>query len=99
HTNDVAPFIDLAHNRTMIPVRAVSDALGAEIDWIAQTGTVQIYTDAGMHQLTAGSPLPDGMGVPVSLQGRVFVPIRYVAEVLGATVRWDEVNSAVYIYQ
>jgi len=99
HTNDVAPFIDFDYNRTMIPVRAVSEALGAETDWIAQTGSVQITTGSGTHQLTVGTPLPDGMGVPASLQGRVFVPIRYVAEVLGATVRWDEENSAVYIYQ
>ena len=99
YTNDAAPFIDPTYNRTMIPLRAVSEALGAEADWISQTLTVQILTDADTHYLTVDVPLPDGMGIPVNLRGRVFVPIRYVAEILGATTRWDSANSAVYIYQ
>jgi len=98
HTNDVAPFIDPAYNRTMIPLRAVSEALGAEVEWIAATRTVLIATNTGEHQLTVDVPLPDGMGVPVLLDNRVLVPIRYVAEILGATTRWDGTNSAVYIY-
>jgi len=98
HTNDVAPFIDPAYNRTMIPLRAVSEALGAEVEWIAATRTVSIATATVEHQLTVDVPLPDGMGVPVLLDNRVLVPIRYVAEILGATTRWDGVNSAVYIY-
>jgi len=97
-TNDVAPFIDPAYNRTMIPLRAVSEALGAEVEWIAATRTVLIATATGEHQLTVDVPLPDGMGVPVLLDNRVLVPIRYVAKILCATTRWDGVNSAVYIY-
>ena len=29
---------------------------------------------------------------------RTFVPLRYVSEILGAEVRWNEVTRAVYIY-
>ncbi|MCL2388687.1 MAG: copper amine oxidase N-terminal domain-containing protein [Defluviitaleaceae bacterium] len=98
HTNDVAPFIDATYNRTMIPLRAASEALGAEIHWFPQSRRVSIVTGIDEHQLTVDVPLADGMGVPVIRDGRVLVPIRYVAEILGATTRWDGVNSAVYIY-
>jgi len=99
HANDVAPFIDTAYNRTMIPLRAVSEAMGAEVDWCPETRTAHIYTGNDVHQLTIGVPLPGDMGVPVIVQGRVLVPFRYVSEVLGATIRWDALNTAAYVYQ
>lgn len=34
---------------------------------------------------------------PVNIDGRVYVPARYVAEALGATVEWDNANNAVVI--
>ena len=37
-------------------------------------------------------------GVPALLNGRVFVPIRYVVEVLGASIYWDGEARAVYIH-
>jgi len=99
HTNDVAPFIDAAHGRTMIPLRAVIEAFDAEVEWNPTARTVQIFTDTGVHQLTIDTPLPGGMGVPVIREERVFVPLSYVAGLLGAYPRWDGANSAAYIYQ
>jgi len=100
HVNDVAPFIDPAHDRVMIPLRAVSEALGARVEWIQETLSVEIFTTAGVTTLYVGVPLPDSMGTPVLLQDRVFVPLRYVAETLGALdIRWDEDNNAAYVYQ
>ena len=99
HTNDVAPFIDVAHGRTMIPLRAVIEAFDAEVEWNPTARTVQIFTDTGVHQLTIDTPLPGGMGVPVIREERVFVPLSYVAGLLGAYPRWDNANLAAYIYQ
>ncbi|MCL2199807.1 MAG: copper amine oxidase N-terminal domain-containing protein [Defluviitaleaceae bacterium] len=39
------------------------------------------------------------MGTPLNVNGITFVPVRYVSETTGATVRWDGANNAVYIYQ
>ncbi|MBO4941294.1 MAG: copper amine oxidase N-terminal domain-containing protein [Clostridia bacterium] len=39
-TLDVAPF--LYNERTMVPARAIAEALGADVDWIDQTSTVVI---------------------------------------------------------
>lgn len=98
HTNDVAPFIDPVYGRTMVPLRAVSAALGIDVDWVSATRTVLIFTDAGVRSLPVDEPLPDGMGTPVIYRDRAFVPLRYVSELLGAEVRWDGANRVAYVY-
>jgi len=98
HTNDVAPFIDPAYDRTMIPLRAVSEALGAEVEWIGATRTVLIFIHDEIDTLLVDVSIPGGMGVPVIISDRVLVPLRFVAERLGAEVRWDGANRAAYVY-
>jgi len=98
HINDVTPFIDPAFDRVMIPLRAVSEALGAEVEWLPETRTVRIFTATGIQTLIVDVPLPDGMGTPIIVSNRVLVPLRFVAEHLGAEVRWDDVNRAAYVY-
>ena len=97
HAIDVVPFIDPAYNRTMLPLRAVADALGARVNWCDETRVVTIYHGDEILTLTIGVSLPDNMGVPVIVDDRAFVPARYVVEFLGAEVYWDEANRAVYI--
>ncbi|MCL2388398.1 MAG: stalk domain-containing protein [Defluviitaleaceae bacterium] len=99
HLNEVAPFIDPAYNRTMIPLRAAAEALGADVEWASETRTVTMITSTAELALVVDVPLPDGKGTPTIRQSRTVVPIRYISEVLGAVVRWDSVNRAVYIYQ
>ena len=93
---DAAPFI--ADERAMVPLRNIAEALGATVGWHDETRTVTITRDTTVLTLAIDQPLPDGMGTAVIVYDRTFVPARYVSEMLGATVRWDDVNSAVYIY-
>jgi hypothetical protein len=93
--SDAAPFI--AQGRTMIPLRIISEALGASVSFNSATGTVTIIHKGAQISLLIDTPLPNDMGTPVVINGRTFVPIRYVSETLGAAVRWDNTNSAVYI--
>ena len=44
-TLDTAPFIDSDY--TLIPVRAVAEALSADVDWIDETRTVVITNSKG----------------------------------------------------
>jgi hypothetical protein len=97
-TSDVAPFIDPAYQRTMIPLRVIAEGLGADVLWDGDTQTIRIIRDWEEASLTIGEPLPGGMGVAVMRYDRVFVPLLYVSEVLGAGVRWDGVARAAYIY-
>jgi|GEM_PF-3885584 len=95
-TAEVAPFI--YDGRTMIPLRLVAETLGAEVNWSAETRTVTIDRNSTNLSLVLDSPLPNNMGTPTSVSGRTFVPVRYVSEMLGAHIRWDGVNFAVYVY-
>jgi len=94
----VAPFIDTAFNRTMLPLNTVAAALGAETLWNAQTRTVIIIRDGTTLSLHVDTLLPQGMGRPAIVNGRTFVPIAYVTGMLGATAIWDASAQAVYIF-
>jgi len=100
---DAEPFID-DNGRTQVPVRFVSEALGAEVSWEGSTKTVTIsqgdkeikivigkkdYTINGEKNLMDTEALLK--------EDRTFVPVRFVSEGLGARVEWDSAVRTVYI--
>ncbi|HJV45434.1 MAG TPA: copper amine oxidase N-terminal domain-containing protein [Bacillota bacterium] len=100
---DVAPFID-ENGRTQLPVRAVSGALGAMVGWDPQDGTVTILKDGKAVSITVGSYVMNVGGVfvqndsaPLIKDGRVFLPLRIIAEALGAEVTWNAETQTVYL--
>jgi len=95
--NDVAPIIE--NDRTLMPVRAIAEALGATVGWDGATQTVTITKDGKTVRLTIGVPLADGMGAAEIINDRTFVPIRYISEQLGANVVWDAATETVSVYQ
>ncbi|MDR1541288.1 MAG: copper amine oxidase N-terminal domain-containing protein [Clostridiales bacterium] len=96
--NDAAPYIS-AENRTMLPLRAVAETLGAKVSWSDAAKTVTIAKGGQTLALIIGKALPNGLGMPVIRNDRTFVPIRYIAEQLGANVVWIEETRTVNIYQ
>ena len=96
--SDAAPFIDPAYDRLMIPLRLIAEAMGANVAWHDETRSVTISAGTAQISLTIGEALPNGMGVPVIVNNRTFVPLRYVTEILGGDVTWDEENRAVYVF-
>jgi hypothetical protein len=60
---------------------------------------VTIIREGVTLQLVVDENLPNGMGRPMIVNDRTFVPARYVAEALGATVLWDEASRSVDIFQ
>jgi len=86
-TSDVAPFI--TGNRTMVPIRLVSEALGATPRWDRVTRTAYIYYNDTVLRLPVGEPLPDEMGTPLLRNNRVLVPLRFVIENFDAFTFWD----------
>ncbi|WP_342548350.1 stalk domain-containing protein [Paenibacillus sp. FSL P2-0089] len=84
--NDVPPVI--REQRSLVPVRAVAEALGAEVKWDHATKTATITLDGKVLTMTLGE-LIEGMDVPAqAIDGRIMVPLRYVSETLGAYVMW-----------
>ena len=96
--SDAAPFVDPAYDRLMVPLRLIAEAMGADVAWQSDTRSVVISSSTAQVSLTIGAALPNGMGVPVIVNDRTFVPLRYVTEILGGDVTWDEENRAVYVF-
>lgn len=89
---------------TLIPVRAVSETLGAEVDWDGGTGKVTIANDDYTIMLYTGSSTAYVNGDTYELEcsaevvnGRTLVPLRFVAEAFGNNVEWDGTTRTVYI--
>lgn len=83
-------------SRTMVPVRFITEALGADVQWQPETSQVRITLDNQEILLTIGSKTVYVNGVAtetdspaVILDSRTFVPLRFISETLGAKVDWD----------
>jgi polyhydroxyalkanoate synthesis regulator phasin len=86
----------IKNSRTLIPVRAISEGLGAEVTWDAETLTVTVSKDGTEVVITLNDTTVtvDGaeteLEVPAELScGRTYVPLRFLAEVFGLDVDWD----------
>jgi len=95
---DAAPVIRF--DRTMLPVRFVAEALGAVVGWDGATGTVTVTTDTAKLEIRIGATTAKVNGAEVTLdspafieKSRTYLPVRFVAENLGATVGWDGTTS------
>ena len=84
----------------MVPVRFVTEALGAKVDWEAATNTAIIAKEGTTLRIQIGnkniSVAKNGTTstvkmdtVAVNKDGRTMIPVRFVAEALGATVDWS----------
>lgn len=101
-TFDVSPTI--VNGKTLVPLRAIFEALGAEIFWDGATGTVTGTKGDVKVSLTLESREATvngrkvGLEVPATnVDGRTLVPARFIAESLGAQVGWDDASRTVLI--
>ena len=100
---DAAPFID-ANNRTMVPLRAVADAMNLDVEWKADTRDAVFTRDDDTIIFTIGFKAAfSNLGSiamdtePVISNDRTYAPIRYLAEFFGYTVDWDAATRTVVI--
>lgn len=104
-TMDVEPYIDANTGKNMVPLRFVSEALGAEVDWISTTEQVIIKDGNKEVILTIGSnnALVNGQKtkldcVPCLMEpGRTFVSLEFVKKTLGAKVEWNNLTGGISI--
>ena len=98
---DAEPII--YDGRTMVPVRAVFDALGAEVDFnskgviTGKKGNSTVEMCLGNKYIISNG-IPSAMDtVPIVINSRALVPARYIAESFGYTVGWDSQSKTVTI--
>jgi len=94
-TLEAAPFIQ--DNRTMVPLRVISEALGAT-NLAHNAGVITFNINNQSFTMTVGQQLPGNMGTPVIIADRTFVPLAFIINEMGATARWDSNARAAYIY-
>lgn len=92
------------NNRIMVPLRAIAETLGADVEWIAERNEV-ILTRAGVTiALPIGGSVAKVNGKEIALDapcyaknGRTLVPVRFVSEAFGQSVVWDGDARIAYI--
>ncbi|MDX9872248.1 MAG: stalk domain-containing protein [Clostridia bacterium] len=96
-TSSPSPVI--INDRTMVPVRLVSESLGATVEWKEETRSVHIAKGSRTGTLWVDNYLfsyadaQANYGLcdvpPMILDNRTFVPLRLVSNLLGVTINWD----------
>ena len=93
--SDVAPLI--INSRTMVPIRIVTETLGGSADWNALTKEVTLNLDGKTLKMTVGQTINKYGVAPMIIDGRTYVPIRFVADEMGAVTTWINATRTVVI--
>lgn len=105
-TFESAPYI--SEERTMVPFRAVFEAVGADVIWDEETQTVIAVKQDGDQstsvtlQVGKTDAFVNDQKVTLDKAAEItndftFVPLRFVMESLGAKVEWDNDSYSVII--
>ena len=99
---DAEPTI--LNQRVLVPMRPIFETFGAEVYWDPVGKNIRAFSPAGVVTMTIGVPKAHHGGrtitmdvPPTIIGGLTYVPVRFVAETLGAVVSWDEENQQVII--
>lgn len=91
--SSIAPIIK--NGRTLLPIRFISENLGSTVSWDKDTSTAAIQKDDKIIKLTLGKNImlvnDQEMIIessPELVNGRVYIPLRALAEVLSQKVYW-----------
>jgi hypothetical protein len=103
------PVIIPKWSRTVVPIRAIVEALGGTIGWDGTERKVTINLHDNEIMLWIGNPVAGVNGAsvyidennhsvkPIIINDRTMLPLRFVAESLGCTVDWDPVTRTITI--
>ncbi|KXG77371.1 hypothetical protein AN619_04970 [Thermotalea metallivorans] len=94
---DTKPYIN-EDGRTLVPIRFVSEKLGATVDWEIKNLNVVVTIKkndktvilvTGEKKATVNGKVITFDTKAVNINGRTMVPLRFISEVFGATVNWN----------
>ncbi len=100
--DDATPQI--MNNRAMVPFRKTAETLGAVVDWNSATETMTLKKGSRtvVHTLRSNVITVNGEATTFDtpsavLQSRTMMPVRMLAQALGANVDWDNASRSVLI--
>lgn len=106
--SDVAPIIE--NGRTLVPLRAILEDLGAQVTWDVASRTATAKTDKYTLYVTIGSTNVKrkinatnevkNFTIDTAAKikdGRTLVPVRFMAELLDKNVQWNSIERNVII--
>ncbi len=100
-STDVTPYLD-ENDRTLVPLRFIAEAFGAEVEWKGDTQEVKINGDFITMKIGSSDYTVAAGGVssavekktmdtaPVLMNDRTMVPLRAIAEALGKQVYYND---------
>jgi glucose/arabinose dehydrogenase len=102
---------DIANGHTMVPVRAISEALGYEVKYSDLNGTktvqlvkgnvtIELYIDkTGIKRMEKNKAdiVQSTDAEPYMKQNLSYVPVRFFAEQIGLDVQWDQAHRTAII--
>jgi spore germination protein len=103
-TPDVPPRI--VQGRVILPARAILEPLGAQLLWDSKSKTVTVYQGVNKITLIINQKMATVNGIKYALDapasiinGRTFLPVRFIAETFDSYVEWDSSNRRVNVLQ
>lgn len=94
----------MLNGATLVPMRAIFEALGAEVKWEGSTRTVtatkgstEIRLSLGKTDAYINGALKVLSTPAASVDGTTMVPLRFIGEALGAEVKWEGATKTVYV--
>ena len=101
-TLDVPPMLE--NDRTLVPMRAIFEALGAEVSWypedrtiVAVRGGTTVFMQVDDWYMSVNDEWIALDAPPRVVNDRTLIPLRAVAEAFGAQVGWDEEMQVVTV--
>ena len=90
---DVSPIIE--NGRMLVPLRQVFEKMGATVEWddtqktaTCTLGETKVTVTLNSTEATIGDEIFTLDAAPALVNDRILVPVRFIAEGLGATVTW-----------
>lgn len=93
--------------RTMVPIRAVVEAMGGTVEWEASTRKITLKARGNIVEMWLDKKDIKVNGIskqmdiaPISKNDRTFVPVRFAAENINCKVDWiNSTKEAVIVYE
>jgi len=95
----------IENGRTLVPLRAIFETLGATVTWIESSRTAVAIKDDTMVtiQVDSRTPYINAIAKPIDvparvIDGRIYAPLRFAVEAFGGSADWDPSSQTITLH-